>query len=161
MLKRTFFGIMFSLSAFGAFAQTDVTPQQFVNRVTVSDMFEMESSRLALQRAQFPATRSFAERMLVDHARGSTRLSEVLAGSSLSMPMVLDAEHEKMLGRLVAASPGEFDAAYILAQKTVHKGAVELMTNYSGSGTDPALRALAAEMLPVLRNHQNEVQAMN
>jgi putative membrane protein len=161
MFKRMFVAAVFSLTAAGAFAQGDITPQQFVDRVTVSDMFEMESSRLALQRAQFPATRSFAERMVADHAKGSTHLSEVIAGSTLMMPTALDDEHAKMLARIVAASPAEFDAAYIMAQKTGHKAAVELMTNYSASGTEPALRAFAVEMLPVLRNHQNEVQAMN
>lgn len=160
MIRHSLFAAAIVLSASGAFAQGDITPQQFVDRAAVSDMFEIESSRLALQRAQLPATRSFAERMVMDHAAGSTRLSQLVAGSTLTVPMALDPEHEKMLARLVAASPMEFDAAYIQAQQTGHKAAVEMFTNYVALGTEPALKAFAADMLPTLRNHQNEVQVM-
>jgi putative membrane protein len=162
MLKRSLIAVAFSLVATTAIhAQGDITPQQFVDRVATSDMFEIESSRLAVQRGQLPATRSFAEHMITDHSAGSTRLAQVIAGSSLTVPMALDSEHEKMLARLNAASPAEFDATYISNQKTGHKAAVELFTNYAATGSEPALRAFAAEMLPLLRNHQNEVQVMN
>lgn len=160
MIRHSVLSAVIILGASSAFAQGDITPQQFVDRASVSDMFEIESSRLALQRAQLPATRSFAEKMVMDHSAGSTRLSQVVAGSPLTVPMALDAEHEKMLARLVAASPTEFDAAYIQAQQTGHKAAVEMFTNYAALGTEPVLKAFAADMLPILRNHQNEVQVM-
>jgi putative membrane protein len=160
MIRQSLFATTIVLSVSGAFAQGDITPQQFVDRAAVSDMFDIESSRLALQRAQLPATRSFAERMVLDHSAGSARLSQVVAGSALTVPMALDAEHEKKLARLVAASPTEFDAAYIQAQQTGHKAAVEMFTNYAALGSEPALKAFASDMLPILRSHQNEVQVM-
>ncbi|MDR6874360.1 putative membrane protein [Bosea sp. BE125] len=160
MIRRSLFAAVVALSATSAFAQSDTTPQQFVDRAAVSDMFEIESSRLALQRAQLPATRAFAERMVLDNSASSTRLSQLVAGSVLTVPMELDAEHDKAMARLAAASPMEFDAVYIQLQQTAHKAEVEMFTNYAAIGSEPTLKSYAAEMLPILRNHQNDVQVM-
>jgi hypothetical protein len=40
-------------------------------------MFEIASSKLALQRSQMPATRSYAEHMIADHSATSSRFHGV------------------------------------------------------------------------------------
>ena len=160
MIKQTIFAAAMAVAATAAFAQSDTTPQQFVDKAAASDMFEIESSKLALQRSQMPATRALAEHMITDHSATSARLSSIVAGTSLTVPTRMDSAHEQMMARLANASSGEFDAAYIMAQQSVHKAAVEMFTTYSASGTEPALKAYAEEPQPALRNHRNAVDAM-
>jgi putative membrane protein len=101
-------------------------------------MFEIASSKLALQRSQMPATRSYAEHMIADHSATSSRLSGIVAGSSLTVPTSMDSTHEQMMARLTNAGSGEFDAAYVMAQQSVHKWAVEMLTAHAASGTELA-----------------------
>jgi putative membrane protein len=49
-----------------AFAQTP-TAQDFVNKVAVSDMFEIQSSHIALAKQADADTKPFAEKMIQDH----------------------------------------------------------------------------------------------
>jgi putative membrane protein len=45
-----------------------------VNKVAISDMFEIESSRLALSKEPDRDTKPFAERMVADHQKTSSEL---------------------------------------------------------------------------------------
>jgi putative membrane protein len=62
-----------------AFAQTPPaagTPstQDFVNKVAISDMFEVQSSQLALAKQADADTKPFAEKMVQDHQKTSSEL---------------------------------------------------------------------------------------
>ena len=49
------------------------TAQDFVNKVAISDMFEIQSSQLALSKQADADTKPFAEKMVQDHQKTSER----------------------------------------------------------------------------------------
>jgi putative membrane protein len=54
----------------------------FVKEVAVSDMFEIESSKLAQQKGN-PPTKSFAEHMIMDHTKTSMELKSLVQGGKV------------------------------------------------------------------------------
>src|ERR1700716_202152 len=54
----------------------------FVKEVAISDMFEIESSKLAQQKGSSP-TKSFADRMILDHTKTSMELKSLVQGGKV------------------------------------------------------------------------------
>lgn len=132
----------------------------FVPTAASSNLFEIQSSRLALRRARDPEVRRFARQMIRDHNVATRRMATVLRQSGMPVPPpALNAEHRQMLADIEAAP--DFDAAYVGAQLTAHQEAVALFTSYSSSGDTPQLAAFASQTLPTLQMHLDHVQALS
>ena len=148
--------------------------ETFRQMAMMSDMFEIQSSRLALERSRNPAVRRFASVMVRDHQRTSAALMGGPAGAppggpvgaAVAAPFAvagaaaggmgmggLDARHAAMLSQLQAAQGRQFDALYAQMQAQAHQEAVGLFTAYVRSGTDPGMRAFAQSVLPSLQHH--------
>ena len=123
-----------------------------------SNLFEIESSRLALARSSSNAIKEFADRMVRDHARAANRTRQVLAemGGSLP-PVVLEPPHQQQLDVLKAVADPQFDTAYVEAQYVAHVEAIALVREYARTGDSERLKALAAEALAVLQSHLDHV----
>jgi putative membrane protein len=124
--------------------------QDFVNKVVISDMFEIQSSQLALSKQADADTKPFAEKMVQDHQKTSSELKGLVEGSmvKLTLPTSLDSEHQHMLNELNAKSGKDFDQSYDQIQVKAHREAVALFEAYSKSGEDSELKIWAGKTLP-------------
>ena len=133
----------------------------FVALAVPANLFEIESSQLALDRPVSPAVKAFARRMVDDHAAAGVRLREVIAVAHVAAPPEkLDARHIAQLEALRAAPDGGFEKAYLDLQRKAHDEAVALFAGYATGGENAALRALAGELLPRLREHRAALDAL-
>jgi len=131
----------------------------FVPTATSSNLFEIESSRLALRRARDPEVRRYARQMIRDHNLATRRMASVLRSAGIPVPPpALNAKHQQMLATVEAAP--DFDAAYVSAQLMAHQEAVALFTSYSSSGDVPQLASFAGQTLPTLQMHLDHVQSL-
>ena len=127
----------------------------FVALVAPSNLFEIESSQLALDRPVSPAVKDFARRMVEDHSAGGVRFREVVAVARVTAPPEkLDARRIAQIESLRAASDAQFEKAYLDLQRKARDEAVALFEGYAAGGEHAALRAFAAELLPRLREHR-------
>ena len=123
-----------------------------------SNLFEIESGRLALARSQSGVIKEFADRMVDDHTRAANRARQVLSEMGASLPpLMLEPSHQQKLDALKAVDNPRFDKAYVEAQYTEHVEAIALVREYARSGDSERLKALAAEALPVLQSHLEHV----
>ena len=126
--------------------------------VASSNLFEIESSRLALARSQSTAIKEFADRMVGDHTRAANRARQVLGEMGASLPpLMLEASHQQKLDALKAVDNPQFDKAYVEAQYKAHVETVEMFKGYAQAGEDTRMRAFAAELLPALQAHLDHV----
>jgi putative membrane protein len=141
----------------------DMTPEErtaYVRMAASSDMYEIQSSQIALSKAQNPAMRSFAEMMVRDHTNTTQQLMAAAQTSGMPpmapqmMPM-----HADMVAKLQAASAGaSFDRMYAQQQLMAHQQALALHSNYAARGDTPALRTVAGTATPIVRGHLEMVQ---
>ena len=136
-------------------AQTRVSAQDFVTKVAISDMMEIQSSQLALARQPDADTKPFAEQMVKDHQQTSKELKALVDSGKVkvALPSALDAEHQKKLEDLKAKSGKDFDRAYDQMQVQAHEEAVALFEGYAASGDNPDLKSWAATTVPHLKEH--------
>jgi putative membrane protein len=140
-------------------AMATVTTVQFVPAATSSNTFEIQSSRLALQRSRNPEVRRFAQQMIRDHNMAGRRMMAAARAGGVPAPRpMLNDKHQAMLDSVRSAS--DFDAAYMDAQLAAHQEAVALFTSYSSTGDNAELVVFAKETLPTLQMHLDHVQSM-
>jgi putative membrane protein len=132
-----------------------VTPTAtFVQQAVVGNLFEVESSKLALERSQNAVVKTFAKQMVDDHSAAAVKLADAVNEAKLPRPPVkLDAKHQAIIDDLAARKGADFDKAYVDAQHKAHIEAVALFESYSATGADSQLKALAAQLLPTLKRH--------
>jgi putative membrane protein len=146
-----------------AFAQSAPPPaQEFVNKVAISDMFEIQSSQLALSKQADVDTKPFAEKMVTDHQKTSSELKSLIDSGKVkaTLPTALDAQHQKMLDELKVKSGKDFDQSYDQIQVKAHQDAVALFEAYARGGDNPDLKSWAAQTLPHLKEHLSMAQKL-
>jgi putative membrane protein len=128
-----------------------------------SDMFEIQSSQLALQASQNQAVRNYANMMIAHHQATTQNLMTAAQSARVTPPTpMLMPMHQQMLDQLRAAGTGAaFDAAYKQAQVMSHQEALNLHTNYAQSGDLPAFRQVAASAVPIVQQHLQQAQVLN
>lgn len=133
----------------------------FLRTAASANLFEIESSRLALTRSQSERVKDFANRMVADHTRAAIRLKQALTEAAATMPPeMLDDKHQQQLESLKAAGNAEFDKAYVEAQYKAHIESISLATDYAKNGDNPRLRELVAQVVPILQSHLDHASTM-
>jgi putative membrane protein len=128
------------------------TPDDFAKMAAQSNMLEIETSKLALEKAKKDDIRAFAQRMVEDHTNAGKEMEKAAASDGVSaVPAALDDQHAKMLNDLTSASADDFDRQYAQLQVQAHEQAVALFTSYSQQ--TGALADLAKKLLPTLQEH--------
>jgi len=138
----------------GPFA--DMTPEErtaYVDAAAASDLFEIQSSNLALSRSQNANVRQFAQMMISHHSQSTDQLRASARASGVTPVPRLTPMQTKMMNQLQVASPGTFDRIYMTQQVRAHELALALHSNYARAGDAPALRATASAAVPVVTQH--------
>ena len=136
--------------------------QDFVTQAVISDMFETESSKLALEKAD-EKTKAFAKKMIDDHKKVSDELKSVVqtGDMKLNIPTALDSAHQSKIDKLKGLSGDDFTKQYHDDQVTGHKNAVDLYKRYADSGDNAALKAFAVKTKPHLDEHLKMAQDLD
>lgn len=145
------------------FAQgTTPSTEEFVTKAGVANAFEMDSSRMAVEKAQDEEVKEYAEMLIADHEKAGEELLSVVdqAGLNTPVPEGVDAKHKEMIEKLQAASGAEFDQVYIEMQVQAHEEAVELFESYAETGDQELLKEFASSNLPKLQEHLEEAKKL-
>jgi putative membrane protein len=142
-------------SADKANAPMNVDRASFIKVVTSSNAFEIESSKLAEQKAKDADVKTFAAAMVKDHTMAAKELEK--AAKLDDTPPKLLPKHAAMLELLKSASDQDFQPLYIDMQTTAHMEAVTLFATYAKGGDDAAVTTFAAKTLPKLEMHKMHV----
>ena len=128
-------------------------------QASASDMFEIESSKLAVQKGD-EQTKAFAQQMITDHEKTSAELKAMLAGGKVNGTPVtaLTEDHKEELDDLAKLSGVEFKEEYFDDQVDAHEDAVDLFKRYAEGGENSDLKAWAAKTLPALEHHYKMAQ---
>jgi putative membrane protein len=129
--------------------------EDFVKEVAISDMFEIESSKLAQQRGN-AATKAFAGQMVTDHSKTTSELKSLVSVGKVKaeLPPAMDDAHKSKLDKLNGLTGADFDKQYASDQQGAHKDAVNLFERYAKGGENADLKAWAGKTLPTLKHHK-------
>jgi putative membrane protein len=140
----------------GVNSALDIAPTtgDFVKEVAISDMFEIDSSKLAQDKGNAPE-KAFASQMVADHTKTSTELKTLVSSGKVKaeLPTALDSSHQSKLDKLKGESGKDFSSDFDSMQVSAHKNAVSLFERYAKGGDNSDLKDWAGKTLPVLKHH--------
>lgn len=136
--------------------------QTFADAAAASDAFEIESSKLAAEKAQSSKVKSFATAMIKAHTDSTTKLKTAAGAASpaITPKPTLSAMQQSTLADLTSKSGAAFDQAYIKAQTEAHQMTLDTLKAYSANGDVPSLKSFATELVPIVTAHLNMAKGL-
>ncbi|MBA9032901.1 putative membrane protein [Rhizobium leguminosarum] len=136
--------------------------EDFVQEAATSDMFEISSSKLAIERGD-DATKAFAQQMVTDHQKTTDELKGLVASGKVkaSVPSAMTSNQQSMLDKLNGLQGADFNKQYHADQESVHEDAVDLFKRYGDEGDNADLKAWAVATRPALEHHLMMAKELN
>ena len=136
--------------------------QPYVMAAGKSDLYEINSSQIAVQKAQNPAVKRYAQMLIQHHQKttAATMAAAQKAGLTPPPPPALDAGATRSINELQAAAPGDFDRIYLAQQVPAHQAALDLHRSYGNGGDQAPLRASAKKAVPIVQQHLTAAERM-
>jgi putative membrane protein len=132
----------------------------FVAKVSQGGMYEVELGKLAETMGATQGVKDQGNTEDHDHTLVGDKLKSIAQANGIALPSDLNADFKGRLDKIRALSGDKFDAAYIADMKKVHAGDGAAFAKEAKSGSNPALKAFAAETHSIVEQHIGELGAM-
>ena len=142
-------------------AAVDAGTTDFVEKASQSNMFEIEASKLALERSKVQPVKDFAKMLVDAHTTALGELQTLSSTAMVTPPTALNNDMTAKLEALRNAKVEDFDDVYIDQQTEVHENSLNLVKDYAINGKDAGLAAFAAKMAPTVDAHLTTVKALD
>ena len=153
-----------------------VNAESFAKQAMLANKAEVKVGELALQKAQNPEVKEFAQMMVREHTNGLNTLKEAVKGQGVEEPAQLDTKHQALYDRLSKLSGVAFDREYMQAMVDGHrevKSMVETRANRTPTTTgtsgrasddsrlDNAVNQWANKTLPTVTKHLERAEQIS
>ena len=127
--------------------------KKFVKKAYKGGMTEVESAKMAKDKAKNDATKDVAEHMITDHSKANDRLMEIAKEENLDL--------SKVQAKAATISGDDFDKQYLTMLKKDHEKTIamfETEANDTGTKEDSDVKEFAKKTLPTLKEHLQMVE---
>ncbi len=136
--------------------------RSFIEDASAAGMFEIESSKIALEKSSDDKIKGFAQQMVDDHTKAGDSLKATVSDTQKTYLSSKETEKQvKEIEKLNKIDAKDFDKAYVKAQVKAHDEAVDLFKKYSEKGDDAKLKDFAATTLPTLQHHKTMIDEIH
>jgi len=143
--------------------QQRAATEEYVAKAGAGDLFEVETGKLAAQRASSSSVKQFGRMMTQDHSASTDKIRQAAtkALDGKVPPAEMTSHQRATTKRLMEAEGRAFDRLYVDAQIEAHREALQLHRGYAQSGSDPELKKVAAEIAPIVERHLAELRKIS
>ena len=150
------FSLQCALAQVNAPATTDTATLNFVSKATHGGMMEVTTGKLAANKAQSADVKAFGERMVRDHSKANEKLMSIAQEKTITVPNMPPMTDDM----LNSASGKEFDRQYVQMMIKDHEKTVAMFEKAAASLPDKDVKMFAAETLPILKDHAQQIKAI-
>lgn len=133
----------------------------FVQEAASGGLFEVESSKVALNKSLNDQGKEFANMMVADHQKANMQLMQLAEHKKIKLDPQMLPKHQQMLDELSKIEGPAFQKRYHELQLRAHNEAIALFDRASKSLDDAELKQFATETLPTLRKHHDHLSKHN
>jgi putative membrane protein len=137
--------------------------EEFATQAAAGDMFEIESSQLALQKSQNADLKAFAQMIVADHTKATANLKSAAAKAqpAITVTPTMTPEQRQNMQALNSSSEAGFDRLYLTQQVSAHEKALEMLQTYAANGDVPALKQHASTTAPAVQKHLERARELS
>lgn len=126
----------------------------FMQQAAQNSHAEVESGKLAQSKSANPQVKSFANRMVEDHARANDELAKLATAKGVDLPREASVLQRTKLKAMSALEGTSFDRQYADEMGVqAHQETIELFKKAASGAQDPELKSFATKTLPTLQQH--------
>ncbi|WP_133257049.1 DUF4142 domain-containing protein [Hymenobacter edaphi] len=133
---------------------------EFLLTVASSNEMEVQLGTLAAQQGSTDAVKQFGQMMVDQHTAAGQELSAVNAQLDVKPSVAIMPMHQQLIDRLKDKAGRAFDERYLDVMETAHKLDIVMFEAKEKKAENAAVQAFAAKMLPTLRTHLAEANAL-
>lgn len=134
--------------------------QKFIMDKAMSGMMEVELGRWAAQKGTSEAVKQFGRRVVEDHTKVNTELTQLATSKGITLATEMDRKHQSNISKISRLTGEEFDRAFSKMMLKSHEASVKDFEKQSTSGEDAELKAFASKILPTLQEHLQMARAL-
>lgn len=135
---------------------------EYASMAAASDLFEIESSKMAQNQAQSAEVKDFAAMLVKDHTKSTAELKQIASKENITLsPPTLMPDMQSKIDALKDAKGAQFDTLYLTQQVPAHEMALKLHQGYAQSGDKQALKDFASKTSTVVQEHLTKARAMS
>lgn len=138
-------------------AQQDTQYLQTIHQVNLA---EVSGGNIAQQKAQSQQVKDLATQFVTDHTQLDQAVQNTAQQAGVTLPNAPSNDQQAVLNQLQGLSGGAFDNAWVTAEVAGHQKAIQATETEINQGSDPAVKQLAQQALPVLQAHLESLQAL-
>ena len=134
--------------------------QKFLMDAAMGGLMEVELGHWAAQKGTSEEVKQFGRRMVDDHSRANTELTQLASSKGVTLPTQIDEKHQKDISKITRLTGAEFDRAYSKMMLKDHEHDVSDFEKQSSNGADADVKAFASKTLPTLQEHLQMARAL-
>ena len=134
--------------------------RSFVAMVSQGGMFEVKAGQLGAEQGATQDIRDQGNTEAHDHQLVGDKLKSIASAADIEIGDSLNAQFQKKLDALKAQSGEAFDAAYLREMEDIHAKDGAAFAKEAESGSNPKLKAFAAETHRIVERHIGELKAV-
>ncbi|MEX3630551.1 MAG: DUF4142 domain-containing protein [Burkholderia sp.] len=147
------------LAAHAAGGEVSDADCAFVAMVSQGGMFEVEAGKVAAQQGARQDIVDLGSTEAHDHQLVGAKLMAAAGAAGIEVDTQLNAAFTQRLDKL-RGLPGPADDAFIAEMKTIHAADGADFAKEARDGSNPGLRAFAAETVRIVKRHQGALHAL-
>lgn len=159
-----------ALDAGNEMAMDDMAPtagvpasgQEYATMAAASDLYEIESARLAMEKSENAEIDELAQMIVTDHEKSTADLMTAAqqAQPPITVTPEMNAEQQANMEALRAADAASFDSTYLQQQVMAHQKALAMVQGYAQSGDVPSLQQHASTVAGPIQQHLDRAQQL-
>jgi len=126
-----------------------------------ADMAEVQTGKLAAQKASSPEVKKFAQHMVDEHGKGLSEGEALARSKGMQPPSAPSKKHQSALKKMESMSGEEFDRAYMQQMVKDHEDTLKKLRAAAKGAKDPEIRAAAAKKEPIVSQHLQMARSLS
>ncbi|GAB3811676.1 DUF4142 domain-containing protein [Micromonospora zhanjiangensis] len=138
-------------------AQQDTQYLQTLHQVNLA---EIAGGNLAQQKASNQQVKDLATQFVTDHTQLDQAVQNTAKQANVTLPNAPTNDQQAVLNQLQGQTGTAFDTQWVTAELVGHQKAIQATQTEINEGTDPPVKQLAQQALPVLQAHLEALQTL-
>ncbi|MEH1944429.1 MAG: DUF4142 domain-containing protein [Nostoc sp.] len=134
--------------------------RQFITQAAQDGLAEVQLGQLASQRGVSDAVKQFGQHMVEDHTQVNNQLKSLAVQKGVTLPTSIGNKNQQAKQSLSKLSGAKFDRQYLNQMLQAHEKDVSAFQTEAQQGQDADVKAFAAQSLPTLEEHLQQVRAI-
>lgn len=147
------------VGAAAAAPQSSEADKAFVAKVSQGGMYEVALGKVAETQGMTQDIKDSGSTEAHDHKLVGDRLTAAAKDAGITFSTDANAEFKARLDKISALSGAAFDAAYLADMEKIHAADGAAFLKEAKGGTNPSLKAFAAETFNIVQRHIGELKA--